>query len=118
MGSPPGARYADQPPRTQYMPVLHGVHYALSPPLLHSFQSGSGQPRAARRALSVAAWLTLHERVTRFQPESDRIFISQQLERVRRKAEEVWSRERVRSPVRAAIERLLILGVRRDDRLV
>ena len=72
--------------------------------------------QAAAKLNFLSAWLTLHQRLPEFQPESDRIFLSRQLERVRREAEEAWSREGARSTVRAAIERLLILGIGRNDR--
>lgn len=74
--------------------------------------------QTAGRLEFLSAWLTLRERLTQLQSESERIFIGQQLERLQREAEDAWSRERVRSPVRAAVERFLILGVHRDDRLV
>lgn len=74
--------------------------------------------QAAAKLDFLSAWLTLRQRLTEFQPESDRILLSRQLERIRQEADEAWSREGARSPVRAAIARLLILGIGRDDRLM
>ena len=74
--------------------------------------------QAAGQLEFLSAWLTVRERLTQLHSESERILFDRQLERLQQETEDAWSRERIRSPVRAAVDRFLILGVRRDDRLV
>jgi hypothetical protein len=68
--------------------------------------------QALSRINFLSAWLGLQERLAESESESARIVITQELEDIRRQAEQTWARaERARRPVaRQGLRTLLLLG--------
>jgi len=69
--------------------------------------------QALSRVNFLSAWLGLQERLSGSEQESARIVIAQELEDIRRQAEQTWARaKRAQRPtIRQALRRLLMLGV-------
>jgi hypothetical protein len=78
---------------------------------------GARAKRDTEQALSrinfLSAWLELQEQLSASDAESARIVIAQELEDIRRQAEQAWARaKRARRPAaRQALRRLVMLGV-------
>jgi hypothetical protein len=81
---------------------------------LRQWGDGARAKRDTDNALSrinfLSAWLGLQERLAESEAESARIVIAQELEDIRRQAEQAWARTNGRGACRGRPENLLLLG--------